>query len=280
MVEAYVPLERKQVVPWRDLQTLAGIIPSIRERIRTAAAYGDADLAQILGPTLTNASELTANWLDSTVFLNRGDHFEAKPLPIEAQFAPVFGLCVADFDGDGHEDVFLAQNFFDVNSETSRYDGGRGVWLRGNGHGEFTSVPAEESGVRIYGEQRGAAVCDYDHDGRIDLAVGQNAAATKLYHNDGAKPGLRIVLHGPPENPSAFGAVLRVIAGGKAGLAREVQGGSGYFSQNSSVQVMAIPENGAKISVRWPGGKETSSDVPPGAREINVNTSGALKVIR
>ena len=280
IVEAYVPLERKQVVPWRDLQTLAGIIPSIRERVRTAAAYGDADLPQILGPTLTHASELTANWLDSTVFLNRGNHFEAKPLPIEAQFAPVFGLCVADFDGDGHEDVFLAQNFFGVNSETSRYDGGRGLWLRGNGHGEFTPVSAEESGVRIYGEQRGAAVCDYDNDGRIDLAVGQNSAATKLYHNDRAKPGLRIRLRGPSENPSGFGAVLRVIAGGKAGPAREIQAGSGYFSQNGAVQVMAIPESGAKISVRWPGGKETASGVPPGAREINVDTSGALKVIR
>jgi len=152
--------------------------------------------------------------------------------------------------------------------------------LRGNGHGEFTPVSAEESGVRIYGEQRGAAVCDYDNDGRVDLAVGQNAAATKLYHNDRAKPGLRIRLHGPPENLSAFGAVLRVIAGGKAGPAREIQAGSGYFSQNSAVQVMATPESGAKISVRWPGGKETTSDVPSGGREIDVDTSGALKVIR
>jgi hypothetical protein len=56
---------------------------------------------------------LEASTFDSMVFLNRGDAFEAQPLPVEAQFAPAFGLAVGDFDGDGNEDLFLAQNFFD-----------------------------------------------------------------------------------------------------------------------------------------------------------------------
>ncbi len=28
-----------------------------------------------------------------------------------------FGVCVADMDGDGHEDVFLSQNFFATPAE-------------------------------------------------------------------------------------------------------------------------------------------------------------------
>jgi len=45
-------------------------------------------------------------------FLNHGDHFEAIPLPAEAQLAPAFAVLLGDFDGDGAEDVFLSQNFF------------------------------------------------------------------------------------------------------------------------------------------------------------------------
>ena len=100
------------------------------------------------------AKELRANWFDSTVFLNRENHFEPKPLPMEAQLSPAFAVCVADIDGDGNEDIFLSQNFFATDPRTGRYDGGRGLWLRGDGNGGFTAIPAKESGVKIYGDQR------------------------------------------------------------------------------------------------------------------------------
>ena len=98
-----------------------------------------------------------ADWLEATALLNRGDHFEARVLPLEAQLAPGFAVCVADYDGDGKEDIFLSQNFFAVNSDTSRYDAGRGLWLQGDGQGGFRAVPGQESGIKVYGEQRGAA---------------------------------------------------------------------------------------------------------------------------
>ena len=94
------------------------------------------------------------------IFFNRGDHFEAAPLPREAQFAPVFAVCVGDMDGDGHEDIFLAQNFFAFRVEDDRLDSSRGLLLRGDGKGGFTAVPGQVSGITVYGEQRGAAACD------------------------------------------------------------------------------------------------------------------------
>ena len=60
------------------------------------------------------------------IFFNRGDHFEAVPFPDEAQWAPVFAITLADFDGDGRQDVFLGQNFFALRPELSRLDAGRG----------------------------------------------------------------------------------------------------------------------------------------------------------
>ena len=151
------------------------------------------------------------------LFLNRGDHFDAVPLPPEAQLAPAFSVNVADFNGDGHEDVFLSQNFFATQPETPRLDAGRGLLLLGDGTGRLSAAPGEESGIKVYGEQRGAAFCDYDADGRIDLVVTQNGAETKLYHNVGGKPGLRVKLRGPAGNPRGLGAQLRLMFGQRAG---------------------------------------------------------------
>src|SRR5439155_13886360 len=103
----------------------------------------------------------------------------------------------------------LAQNFFGVNPADARCDAGRGLWLRGVGNGDFIPLSPRESGVGIDGEQRGAAVCDYDGDGRMDLAVAQVNAPVKIFHNERAQPGLRVRLQGPPENRQGIGATLR-----------------------------------------------------------------------
>ncbi|PYK97263.1 MAG: hypothetical protein DME19_16945 [Verrucomicrobia bacterium] len=94
----------------------------------------------------------------------------------------------------------------------------------------MSAVSGQESGVKVYGEQRGAALCDYDGDGRVDLVVTQNGAQTKLYHNVGARPGLRVRLKGPAGNPRGIGAQLRLMFGPRPGPVRELHAGSGYWS--------------------------------------------------
>jgi hypothetical protein len=215
---------------------------------------------------------LEVNWPETTLFLNRGDHFEARPLPMEAQWAPAFALCVGDADADGNEDLFLSQNFFAVDEQTSRYDAGRGLWLRGNGRGDLTPVPSQESGVILYGEQRGAALADFDADGRIDLAVAQNGHGTKLFHNISGTPGVRVRLKGPPGNELGIGAVLRWRSE-QSTPAREVKAGAGYWSQDGAVQVMARPAGATAITVRWPGGKTSDIAVVPDARELVIDAA-------
>jgi hypothetical protein len=280
LIEAYYDLELKKTVPERGFESMANSLPFIRAKFPSHKAYSEAGVSEILGDAMKSAHELSANVLESMVFLNRGDHFEARPLPIEAQMAPAFGVCVGDMDGDGHEDIFLSQNFFATQPATSPYDSGRGLWLRGDGRGGFTAVPGQESGIKVYGEQRGCALADYDHDGRVDLVVAQNAAATKLFHNRGAKPGLLVRLEGLPGNPTGVGATMRLIFPTGAGPAREVHAGSGYWSQDSAVQVLATPQAPSAIFVLWPWGVAVTNAVPAGAREISIDLGGKLKMLR
>jgi len=279
LLEAYYNPEMKKNVPWRDMSLVSQAMPWVRERFASHKIYSEAGVAQVLGERHATSTELKAVTLASVVLLNRGDHFEAAPLPAQAQWTPAMGLSVADADGDGNEDLFVAQNFFAVRPEDDRLDAGRGLWLHGDGKGHFSPLSGQESGVKVYGEQRGAALSDYDGDGRIDLVVTQNGAETKLYRNVGARPGLRVRLELAGQ-ADAIGAQIRLLSGQTMGPAREIHAGGGYWSQDSAVQVMNAPGAATDIWVRWPGGKTTTSPLPPEAKEVVVDAQGRLTVKR
>lgn len=245
-------------------------VAGIPSRLSTFAAYADATVEKVLGPSMSVAKQKSIITLDNMVFLNRGDHFDAIPMPIDAQLAPAFYAGVADFDGDGNEDVFLSQNFFPTAVGTPRYDEGRGLLLEGDGKGGLAPMTGMQSGLMIYGDQRGAAFADYDADGRLDLVVSQNASPTRLFHNTGAKPGLRVRLKGDAWNPDGIGAQVRLVYGDRMGPVQEVQAGSGYWSENGAVQVFGLSGTPTAVWVRWPGGKESRITVPVGAREVVV----------
>jgi hypothetical protein len=278
LVESYYDDAMKKQVPERGLRSVRGALPSIAERMEGFEVYGKASVEEIYGDKLKGARVLEVNTLSSMVFMNRGGKFEGVELPGESQLAPAFGVSVGDLDGDGNEDVFLSQNFFAVSPDNSRSDGGRGLWLKGDGKGKLEAVSGQESGIRVYGEQRGCALGDYDGDGRVDVVVSQNGAATKLFHNVGAKVGLRVRLNGPEGNPSGVGAQMRLVSGGKPGPAREVHGGSGYWSQESAVQILGTVGEPSQLWIRWPGGKTLTVEIPKGAKEIIVDSRGTSRM--
>lgn len=276
LLETEIDEETGLRVPRRDMAFLSAGWPMLRTRFATHRQYATAAWDAVLGEQAAKAKWVEATTLASMTWMNRGDHFEAVPLPAEAQMAPVFSVAVADMDGDGKEDVFLSQNFFAMRAEEPRLDAGRGLWLRGDGVGGLTPVEGQLTGVKVYGEQRGAALADFDGDGRVDLAVAQNSGVTKLFHNVGARPGLRVRLAGPPGNPQAVGAQLRLKFGETLGPLREIHAGSGYGSHDSAVQVLGTPAVPTQIWVRWPGGKVTVSEVPSGAQSIQVDSAGGV----
>jgi hypothetical protein len=158
LFESYYDAELKSYVPARMLEPVARAFPFLVSRFPTHESWAEAGIEQVLGDRLQRMRVVEAGWLESTLFFNKQGRFEACALPFEAQLAPAFAVCVSDVDGDGAEDIFLSQNFFGVDADTSRYNAGQGLWLQGDGLGRFRAMSLKESGVKLIGEQRGAAV--------------------------------------------------------------------------------------------------------------------------
>jgi hypothetical protein len=89
------------------------------------------------------------------------------------------GVCVADFDGDGLQDIYF------VNGRDLYHRGvnARNALYRNNGDGTFTDV-ADKAGVPGTGYGMGCVWGDYDNDGFPDLFVSQYGRNV-LYHNNG-----------------------------------------------------------------------------------------------
>jgi hypothetical protein len=276
LIEAHYDSVLRKTVPERPLTILGKALPFLRETFPTHQSFCTASNEEMLGPGLRGGAVHKAQWLESTVFLNRTNYFEAKPLPIDAQFSPAFGLCAADFDGDGIIDLMLAQNFFGVQPLTPRYDGGCGLFLKGDGTGRFKSILPGESGVRVYGEGRGIAAADFDHDGRMDFAVAQNSAPLKLFRNRRAIPSLRVTLEGSAKNSAAIGAQCRLKLPNQP--RHELHAGSGYWSQDAATLLLPRQATGSVLEIRWPDRHVTETKLPGDRLEMMIGPDGSIRL--
>ena len=273
LLEAQFDTVVNGIVPLASFSRVSAASPLIRQKIQSFSEYSTTTVDRLLGSKVPGAARLEMNSIKHLVFINRGPKFDAAPLPTAAQLAPAFYAGVADFNGDGREDILLSQNFFPTDTDTPRYDAGLGLLLLGDGAGGFAPLSNRASGISVYGDQRGAAFADFNGDGKLDIAISQNGAATKLYQNVTAKPGLSVRLVGPAANPFAIGALIRIrYDDRRLGPAREVQAGSGYWSLNSPTQVMGLAGDPESVWVRWPDGTTSETVVRKGQRKIRVQS--------
>jgi len=264
IIETYYDESLGGDVPRRKLSEYENI-NSILGHIRSNKQFSEMTIGDVL---LRNPDQILfkeVNTLQHMIFMNQGGRgFISKPLPPEAQFTNGFYAGVADINNNGNEDIFISQNFFAVADpqRKPRLDAGRGLWLQGNGGGNFTTIPGHQSGVKIYGQQRGAVLGDFTENGRVDLAVSQNAAATRIFENTADETGIRVKLAGPENNPLGIGSSIRLIYhDGEEGPVRNIQAGTGYWSQNSSTQVLGFSGIPEAIEVMWFDGKKDLIDV-------------------
>lgn len=131
-------------------------IPSLRGKYPSYKDFGASRIEDIFpAADIRQAQVREAYTFASAVALNNGNGtFTLQPLPIEAQFAPIYASLAGDFDGDGKTDLLVGGNLYGVTPTLGRYDAGYGLMLRGDGKGGFSPVDMEQSGVVIDGQVR------------------------------------------------------------------------------------------------------------------------------
>ncbi|MEO1050318.1 MAG: VCBS repeat-containing protein [Bacteroidota bacterium] len=145
--------EHGDVFPVRGRSCSIQQMPSLAEKFPTFEAFGEADLRSVYGADLENALHYEAHNFASVYLENDGKgHYTIKPLPNEAQFSSVNSVVPHDFDADGNLDILIAGNLFASEIETPRNDAGMGLYLRGDGKGNFEPVSYTKSGFYTPGD--------------------------------------------------------------------------------------------------------------------------------
>ena len=252
-------------LPTRNLIELASAVPPLQMRFSTHRSFSVAMVSDLWPDLDRNTRVVEATTLGSAVFLNRGNHFEMRALPVEAQLSTSAAIAVLDANLDGHEDLVLGQNWFALPLITPRQDAGRTLLLLGQGTGQFVAV---DGGFRVYGEARSLAVGDMNNDARPDLVVSQHSAPAHMYLSTSEKAGLQVWLNGSPNNLSGIGASVRVeYFDGTLGPVRLPSASQ----QNPQKVIMGLAKEPARIHVEWPGGVRSRHAIAPGQRRLSVS---------
>jgi len=175
-------------VPFVNRDLFCEQMPVYNNKFYTFENYAKATLNDILTPAQQAAScKLQAVLLASCYIENLdGGRFSARPLPNEAQLAPLYGIQPFDMNDDGNLDLLLAGNSFSNHYEYGNYDALGGLVLSGDGKGNFKPLSAAESGFVIRGDAK-AVVKIYDKalDATLFL-VTQNNDSLKVFRLNGS----------------------------------------------------------------------------------------------
>jgi hypothetical protein len=114
---------------------------------------------------------------ESSFLINDGKgKFRLQALPYQAQFSPIRGIEVGDFDHDGTMDILLAGNFFDSLPEWGRFDAMYGLMLQGLGKGKFTVKTSQITGFKTMGQVRKMALAKGKRGNFVVLAKNNDKA--------------------------------------------------------------------------------------------------------
>jgi enediyne biosynthesis protein E4 len=158
-----------------------------------------------------------------------------------------------DVNNDGRYDLFIAKGNVDAMPDFAAKDPSN--LLLQNAAGSFVEA-ANKANILNYERARGAAVADFNMDGKLDVLIVNRKANVRVWRNDskqlGNWMGFKLIQQGA--NHDGVGAWIEIKAGG-AVQRREVTVGGGHVSGFSGFWHFGLAGmEDAQVRVLWPGG--------------------------
>ncbi len=162
--------------PFHGLKPLSQQLPFIKRKYQTFDAFGKATMEDVFGiENLQTAINYKATNFATCYFENNGDKtFKINPLCNSAQLSSVNGIIASDVDNDGHMDIIIAGNLYGFEISTPRNDASLGLFLRGNGKGDFVPFTHDKSGLSIKGDVKQFAQIDVGLNGQQGIIAAKN----------------------------------------------------------------------------------------------------------
>lgn len=131
-------------------------IPSIKKKFKNYDVFATATLEDVYTKKDLEKSLLhyQVRSFASIYLENKNGKFVIHKLPNLAQISNINQILVQDFNKDSHLDIVIAGNLYGSEVETPRNDAGIGLYLKGNGKGDFEAVNAIDSGLFIEGDTK------------------------------------------------------------------------------------------------------------------------------
>jgi len=142
--------------PFISRDQLVKQVPSLKKRFLRYDSYKNVTIEDIVAPAqLESFLHKEAFTFASSYIENIGNgKFAITQLPLESQIFPIYGICIDDLDGDGSLDLLVAGNLDAVQPDIGRFDGGYGLFLKGDGKGKFIPATSLASGFVVKGQAR------------------------------------------------------------------------------------------------------------------------------
>lgn len=162
----------------------------------------------------------------------------------------------------------------------------RNCFFLNTGDGEFATA-SFGSGLDFPDDGRAVAICDWDHDGDLDLWISnRNAPRLRLMRNDSATTNrsvtLRLVGNGTTSNRDAIGSRVELETEGGLKQIATLRAGEGFLAQSAKAIHFGLGsvESVSGLKVRWPDGSEERFDgAMAGGRYLIRQGGGGMEEI-
>ncbi|MFN0175678.1 MAG: VCBS repeat-containing protein [Saprospiraceae bacterium] len=173
--------ENGKKYPLVQKEVLVKQMPSLKKKFLYATTYATATIEDIWPKKdLDAAVQLFAYDFETCWWENQGGKFVRHSLPFQTQASAIHGIVAEDLNGDGHLDLLMAGNKSGLEVGSGRYDSGNGVFLSGDGKGNFSWVNNLQSGFWAMREARDLVMLKGAGNRRFFL-VGNNNSALQIF---------------------------------------------------------------------------------------------------